>query len=268
MKTLLLVEAYFKISDICQCLDSIDFKKYDVMILENPSKYSVQIYEQIQKYPIRYYFRCNENIEGNIFTLFFKTQQELLNEYKYIGLSEGDVVFESDSPDAIESKDSIGEALEILEKNQSNVRICSVDLNVDMEIYKPLNVKQFIPNFNIIYDKGLQKNIKIGHTGFQCILAEKSIWLDYIDMILKRQLWSPVALGSEVFHGISDSNLIKYANQKKILWARTTVGRLDHIGWRHYLNPEDEYWLEKQKNLREKKIRYNSDLKKYILSKI
>jgi hypothetical protein len=81
----------------------------------------------------------------------------------------------------------------------------------------------------------------------------------------KKELVSPVALGVNNFHMISDSNLSIFIDKRETLWVRTIKNKLDHIGWEKYILNNDEYVKDKEKNILTKKIRDNINLNLYTL---
>jgi hypothetical protein len=81
-----------------------------------------------------------------------------------------------------------------------------------------------------------------------------------MEAINQKRISSSVALGQEGYTGLSDSNLVLFNRTKNTLWARTVKNRLDHIGWEMYIDMNNEYVREKEKNLAEKKIRHNRSL--------
>ena len=75
-------------------------------------------------------------------------------------------------------------------------------------------------------------------------------------------------MGTGIYHGISDTNLTIFIQRENKLWIRTVQNKLDHIGWEHYIENNDEYVQTKAKNLAEKKIRHNLNLSEYTLMEL
>ncbi len=76
---LILIEAFYNYDDIDKTIDSIihnidsdNFIKADIIILENPSPKTTMIFNICYKYKDRILMHLisNKNIEGNIFTVF------------------------------------------------------------------------------------------------------------------------------------------------------------------------------------------------------
>lgn len=254
-KLLILLNCFFNYELINRCLESIckvkkDDVEYDIIILENPSKYSDKIKELISKFTIYKHYICEENIEGNIFTLFVNTFPELIEEYDYIAMSEADVVLE---------EGSLQEAIEILDKKDIRVGNLSIDVELNYKKYYNLPIRTWIP---------IAKNIDgydVGATGFQFIIFKRNFLKGFVSAINNKQLCSSVALGQGNYYGLSDSNLQIFNNQNRTLWVRTKKYKLDHIGWEMYINMDNEYVKTKQENLANKKIRHNMSIDNYKL---
>jgi predicted O-methyltransferase YrrM len=255
-KLLILLNCFFNYSDIERTVVSIknnNYYDYDIIFLENPSKYSNKIKELAKKYNIYKHFICDKNIEGNIFTLFINKYSNIINNYKYIALSEADVVLD---------KGAVNEAISILDLNDDKVGNLSIDLYLNYEKYKNLPLDTWIKPPIII------NNYNVGCTGFQFIIFKNKFLLEFIEKINKKELITSVALGIENYNGLSDSNLVLFNEIKKTLWIRTIKNKLDHIGWEHYIKNDDEYVQLKNENLKSKNIRNNSNINNYYLKLI
>jgi hypothetical protein len=117
-RLLILLNCFFNFELINRTLKSIKETNFycDIIFLENPSKYSKEIKDIGRKYKIYKHYISDDNIEGNVFTLFIKNFKQIIDNYDYIGLSEADVVLE---------KDSLEEAIKILDLNDIiNISIC------------------------------------------------------------------------------------------------------------------------------------------------
>jgi hypothetical protein len=255
MKLLILLNIFFNYSIIERTVESIIKNNYncDIIFLENPSKYSDEIKKLVSKYDkhIHSHYICNDNIEGNIFTLFISKNISFIKEYDFVAMSEADVILD---------KDSIKECIEILNESHKH-NICSIDIHMDYKKYNKLPIRKWVPQPNI------HNNFSTGHTGFQFIMMKTHLLLEFIESILNKKISGAVALGSKNFTGLSDTNLNSFINSKNLLWYRTIHNKLDHIGWELYLE-DNEYVQLKNKNLKEKKIRYNDNLNNYFLKKI
>jgi hypothetical protein len=250
-KILVVLNCYFNYRDIERTVGSIldNNIPVDIVFLENPSKYSFQIREIAIKYKIFKHYMCSGNIELNTFTLFANTHPEIINQYNYVAVSEADVVL---------SKDSMVECLAILAK-YDKCHTCSIDLELNYSKYNKLPIRSWVP-IPIVFDDYLE-----GPTGWQFIIFKRPFLLDFVKALNKRELVSKVSLGTPQFYGLSDSNLRIFVGRTQTRWLRTKLNKLDHIGWEHYLDNKDEYCVEKNKNLSNKKIRINIDVNNYQL---
>jgi hypothetical protein len=255
---LLLINCFFNVSLIDRCLESIQKSSktnftVDIVLLENPSKYSHNIKLLTSKYNIYKHYICNDNIEGNIFTLYMEKYRDTIEKYTYIAMTEGDVVLE---------ENAMEEAIEILERNDSRVGNLSIDIEMNYTKYYNLPIREWIPVARQIED------YDVGPTGFQCIVFKRDFVLDFFGELRKNTLCAPVALGNRVFYGLSDSNLTLYTQKRNTLWVRTKKYKLDHIGWEMYIDMNNEYVKEKEKNLLLNKIRNTGDIRGYTLEEI
>lgn len=250
-KLLILLNCFFNHELINRTLKSIKETNFycDIIFLENPSKYSDEINKLGVQYKIYKHYICDENIEGNIFTLFIKNFKNIINNYDYIGLSEADVVLE---------KDSLDEAIQILDMNDNSIGNISIDLDLNYEKYNELPLNTWINPPKII------ENYKVGPTGYQFIIFKRDFLYDFIETLDKKIIFSKVALGVEKYYGLSDSNLSLFNEYRKKLWIRTNKTKLDHIGWELYLkiNENNEYVKFKNENISNKKIRENLNIDK------
>lgn len=208
----------------------------------------------LKSYNIKGHYICSKNIGSDMFTLFINVYKDMLYEYEYISLSETDVVLD---------QDAIYEAISILENSDINkIGNVSIDLHLYFDKYNILPIRQWVPKPVILGD------YICGATGFQFIVFRKHFLFDFIYNINNKLLCSQIALGESRFYGISDSNLCKYICMKNMLWIRTKNTKLDHIGWKLYLNPNNTYVNEKNTLLKNKDLRYNIDINKFYITLI
>jgi len=254
-RMLIILNCFFNYKEIERTLISIKNNNYncDIIFLENPSKYSSNIKNLVEKYGIYKHYICNDNIEGNIFTLFINQYPEIINNYQYIALSEADVILDSGA---------IQEAVNILDLNDDRIGNISINLHLDLDKYKSLPIDTWIGRDQYI------DNYVVGDTGYQFIIFKKQFLFSFIDSINKKELSSPIALGVDKFYGISDSNLGQFNKRNNKLWIRTRINKLDHIGWEQYIHNDSEYVKLKNENLKNGKIRSNYELNNYYLTEI
>ena len=254
-RVLVLLNCYFNVGLIERTVISILETKYpcDIIFLENPSKYSDDIRELVKKYNIYKHFISNSNIEGNVFHLFCNLHSNIIEKYTYIAMSEADVVLD---------KDSMHEAIRILNYSNKKVEILSIDILLDYKKYHNLPIDSWVPKPSDI------NGYSVGGTGFQFIIFKNYVLKEFINSLNKKELVSPVALGVNNFHMMSDSNLSIFIAKRGTLWVRTKKNKLDHIGWEKYILNNDEYIKDKEKNILTKKIRDNINLKLYTLKEL
>jgi len=254
-RILVLLNCFFNTDFIERTVVSILETKYpcDIIFLENPSKHSDDIRILAKKYNVYKHFISNNNMEGNIFHLFCNLHSNIIEKYIYIAMSEADVVLD---------KESLHEAIEILNYSNKKIEILSIDILLDYKKYYNLPLDNWVP-------KPINVNgYSVGSTGFQFIIFKNYVLNEFIKSLNKKELVSPIALGVSNFHMASDSNLNMFIKKRKTLWVRTIKNKLDHIGWEKYILNNDEYVKEKEKNIVEKKIRDNIDLTLYTLKEL
>lgn len=251
---LILFNCFFNVKDVKRTIDSLERTgmEYDIIFLENPSKFSSEMRQLAQEKKIYQHYICSDNIEGNVWELFFKQFPDVAVKYRYIALSEADVVLD---------KDALQEAITLLNSSGSNVGNVSIDLHLDTVKYKTLPIRAWVPAAQ------QRDGYSVGATGFQFIIFKPAFLMEFIAAIRRKQLSCSIALGTSRFFGISDSNLQEFNQRKGTLWVRTVKAKLDHIGWEHYLG-YDDYCAEKDKNLKMGKIRQNVNVDKYVLTKL
>jgi hypothetical protein len=249
-KLLILLNCFFSYEFIERTVKSIKENNFecDIIFLENPSKYSDKIKEIANKYKIYMHLICNENIEGNVFQLFMNNYKKITDKYKYIAMSEADVVLD---------KGALNEAIDIIDKDDDKVGCISIDLHLNYDKYKNLPLDDWVPKSQII------DSYVVGATGFQFIIFKKNFLYSFIKAINNKELSQSVALGIDKYYGISDSNLIHYNNINNKLWIRTQKYKLDHIGWEYYIDDTSEYVQLKKQNLNNGKIRSTIDINNY-----
>lgn len=248
----ILMNCFFNTNDIERTIQSIEQTHFpcDIFMLENPSKYSEQIRILKHKFPVYRYFICNENIESSIFQLFCKKYRSTIKNYKYIAMTESDVVLD---------KGALHEIIDLLDTSKEYVGLGSIDLHMNQAKYYNLPIYHWVPRPEIV------DGYHTGSTGFQFIVFKQSTLLNFLEALDRKELSGGIALGAPVYHGISDTNLNIYVRNNNLLWIRTIYNKLDHIGWEHYIENNDEYVQLKNKNLNEQKIRYDVDLSNYTL---
>lgn len=264
--SLILIEAFFNYDDVDKTLQSLvgdcsayktyEDAPYDIIILENPSKYTTNMKKIIDKYTIfiKAHYLANKNVEGHVIHYFINNYRHIINDYKYIAITEGDVILD---------KNAFEEAYTLLNK-YVNVGNVSIDLSLCNLNIPPLpqSAKDWVP---VGQDAG---DYLIGPTGFQFILFRTNHLLDFVEMLNQKRFINGIALGERNFHGISDTNLMEYNQFKKSPWIRTKYNKLIHIGWEHYKDINDEYWNYKTQLINSGQLRINVDNNSITLQKI
>uniref|UniRef100_A0A6C0JNA3 Glycosyltransferase 2-like domain-containing protein n=1 Tax=viral metagenome TaxID=1070528 RepID=A0A6C0JNA3_9ZZZZ len=251
-RLLVLLNCFFNTSDIERTLISLINTEFpcDIIFLENPSKYSDSIRILAKKYNIYKHFMCSDNIEGNIFHIFCNTHKHIIDQYRYIAMSEADVVLD---------KNALHECIGLLDNSTDRVDLASIDLHLNTEKYHNLPISQWVPTSSIV------DNYLVGHTGFQFIVFKKNTLNEFITSLNNKKISAHVALGVHNYYGLSDTNLFWFVHERNKLWIRTLDSKLDHIGWEHYIQNDDEYVQEKNKNITSGKLRTNLTLANYSL---
>lgn len=219
-----------------------EYKSFDIIFLENPSKYSNKILELSKKYNIKHYI-YNKNIGGVNFQHFITNEQELLKNYKYICLTESDVILDNNV---------INESINIMTKY--NGKLCYTGLNVNLKKY--LDFKKLITSW--IPKKIEHQDYNIGHTGIQFITFNSNYLLNFIKALNNKKLIHEVALGVKNYEFLSDSNLYYFNKKNNETNYQTKNNLLDHIGWETLIGNYQEYAEFKKKYI--KNVRTNIDL--------
>lgn len=224
-KTAIVMLIYYNYDLVERTLESFSGKfSGDIIFVENPSVHSHEMRMIAKKYNVKYHYVCNQNIGGCAFELFFRHHRLLLENYDFIAATESDVVI---------GDGAIQETIDIL-KNNSEVKISSIQLDVGLHKYRNLPLDQWIPR-PVPY-----KDFFVGCTGFQFIMFPRPVLYQFLKELSEKKHVNPIALGCSDFYGLSDTNLNSFVEKNHMLWGITTR-KCDHIGWEKYLDDDQNY---------------------------
>jgi hypothetical protein len=147
--------------DVRRTLQSFDLlinsELIDLIILDNPSKYSDKVSKLATTHPrVKAHYVASSNIEGFIVQAFLDDVGRQVFQYKYVALTESDVVLDSSA---------VAEATNIL-SNYPDAAVCSVDLSQENLLILPLpaEAQNWVPPAS---DHGWYLEVP---TGFQFLL--------------------------------------------------------------------------------------------------
>jgi hypothetical protein len=228
-KILCVLNTFFNYEHIIQCFESIYSDNIDFFILENKSKYSDKIESYFKTKKLIGYLQSEENITHGTVDYFLKNFKDLINQYDYLTITDGDLLV-----DDIELLyDEIKTILEY-----PNVKVCCVDLKIDNLPNIP-EAKTWIPDSEVIDNLFLK-----GTSGTHMMTFKK----ENFNIVLDLNIMMDVYVHSKVFKlgGIC---------------AKTLKNKSKHLTWDYYY-PTNEYYewkLENQWTLsyhnKEKKIK-------------
>lgn len=218
---------YNNYEHIVECFNSLYREETDYFIIENYSKNSDKIKDFFLTKKLKGYIQFKENITNNATSVFFMDFYNLLKEYKYVTLSDCDLLV----------KDKNALFTEIFKNLElEDVLVSCVDL--DMK-----NLPN-VPGSELWIPKGIETNDYIeGLTG-AWILTIKNENLDF-------------------FYNVKslDSAWHLKAKSLKKKWVKTRVNKAYHLTWDLY-NPENEYYKFKEKG--RNKLWHHSKVCDYI----
>jgi hypothetical protein len=149
-----------------------------------------------------------------------------------------------------------------IEKSNDNIHNVSVDIKLDTVKYHNLPIRVWVPQSTPY------KDYLLGHTGFQFITFTRDFLYKFINDINNKLLCSHIALGTQYYTGLSDSNLLHCNSKHGYKWARAKYNTLDHIGWENYILNNNEYVKLKWENINNKILRENIDVSKHTIIKL
>ena len=148
-KILCVLNTFFNYEHIIQCFESIYSDNIDFFILENKSKYSDKIESYFKTKKLIGYLQSEENITHGTVDYFLKNFKDLINQYDYLTITDGDLLVDdiellydeiktileypnSEVIDNLFLKGTSGTHMMTFKKENFNIVL---DLNIMMDVY-------------------------------------------------------------------------------------------------------------------------------------
>ena len=214
MKHICVFFIYNNLEHIIKSFESIQCPNIDYFIIENKSDNSSKIQEYFFTKNLKGYIQFEENISNNAIEIFLKDYKELLLEYDYITITDGD----------IEIKD-INSTFKELIKNLDleGVGVSCVDLSLDNFPYHIPNSTSWLISNPIITD--------------EYIISPTGVHL----MTLKKE-------NLELLYDIKfvDINLYHRFLSHNLKWVKTKLNKAYHLTWDLYTEDNPYYQFKVQ----------------------
>jgi hypothetical protein len=214
MKHICVFFIYNNLEHIIKSFESIQCPNIDYFIIENKSDNSSKIQEYFFTKNLKGYIQFEENISNNAIEIFLKDYKELLLEYDYITITDGD----------IEIKD-INSTFKELIKNLDleGVGVSCVDLSLDNFPYHIPNSTSWLISNPIITD--------------EYIVSPTGVHL----MTLKKE-------NLELLYDIKfvDINLYHRFLSHNLKWVKTKLNKAYHLTWDLYTEDNPYYQFKVQ----------------------
>lgn len=208
-KLLCVLNTFYNYKHIIECFDSLYTDKFDYFILENKSKYSDKIEEYFKTQNLVGYLQFEENITHGSVDVFLKEYKDLIKQYEYFTLTDGDLTVAS-------VENTYNEVFGILD--EPRVLVCCVDLlmdNLPLEHFP--EAKHWIP-------RGINRGKYIeGATGTHMLTLKN----ENLDILLD-------------LPNIMDVFVRSAVSSRGGVWAKTIENKAKHLTWDYYY-PGNEY---------------------------
>lgn len=212
-KTLCVLNTFFNHEHIIKCFESIYSEDVDYFILENKSKYSSLIESYFSNKRIIGYLQSEENITYGTVNYFYKEYRDLINQYEYFTITDGDLLVD-------DVKSMYSEIFNIL--NQKNVMVCCVDLHKD-NLPKINGSETWIPDCETI--DNLYKKCDSGTHMMTFKKENFNVFLDIKTMF--------------------DTHIHQHVKEKNGVSAKTLINKAKHLTWDYYYDGNEYYEWKK-----------------------
>ena len=205
---------YHNLDHIIKSFESIQTPNVDYFIIENKSKNSDKIQEYFSTKTLKGYIQFEENVSNNAIEIFLNDYKELLLEYDYITITDGD----------LEVKDIDSTFKELIKNvNLEGVGISCIDLSLDNFPYHIPNSTSWLASNPIITD--------------EYIISPTGIHL----MTLKRE-------NLELLYNVKfvDNRINKYFSSQGLKWVKTKLNKAIHLTWDLYTEDNPYYQFKIQ----------------------
>lgn len=214
-KILCVLNTFFNYDHIRECFDSIDTNEIDFFILENKSKYSDLIESYFKDKKVIGYIQSEENVTHGTVDYFIKNYKDLIEEYDYITITDGDLLVD-------DIRSLYSEIISILDEDR--VMVCCVDLkNDNLPLHTIPESINWVPKSTTINNKYLN-----GFSGTHMLtLKKENLFLitsidKFIDVTVQRNVM--------INNGV---------------WAKTLINKAKHLTWDYYYNGNEYYEWKK-----------------------
>lgn len=216
MKHICVFFIFNNLEHIIKSFESIQNSNIDYFIIENKSGNSTQIQEYFSTKNLKGYIQFKENISNNAVEVFLKDYKELLLEYDYITITDGD----------LEVQDINSTFKEIIKNlNLQDIGVSCVDLTLDNFPYHIPNSTSWLPPNPIITDEYIECA-----TGIHLLTVKK----ENLELLSKTKF--------------VDSKLNSYFYSQNLKWVKTKHNKAYHLTWDLY-NEDHPYYQFKIQNL-------------------
>jgi len=199
--------------------DSMQSEDIDYFIVENKSKYSTEIEDYFKDKRLKGYIQFEENIGANALNIFIKEYENLLKEYKYITITDGDVYIYDFNSLLYELKEGL---------NHSNCLISSAHVyygNVPDSPHRIMGIEQF-NKFTEGKKEEKLGTFEGGNSGVH-LLTFKSKNLNLIKSVY-----------------FNDHNIAVMCEKNGYKWRNTNRNKVYHLSW-DLLGWSSEYQIER-----------------------
>jgi len=240
MKHICVFLAFKNIEHIKLSFDSMYHDDVDFFIVENHSENSNGIYEYFKTKKLVGYIKFNENIAANAMNVFFKDYKDLLLNYDFITMTDGDLY-------VYNIKETFDEIRSALDRNVCSIASAALYMG---NWYSVRNNNRMIGIEH--YIKFMEKNT----IPFGCVGGSTS---GYLMTVRKGNL--------HIFENIHfiDTNILNKVNSLGLSWYKTNKNLVYHLTWDLYVEG-NEYFEWKKKvypgiwDLREDDFKYEDKL--------
>jgi hypothetical protein len=214
MKHICIFFIYNNLEHIIKSFESIQDPNVDYFIIENKSDNSSKIQEYFFTKNLKGYIQFEENISNNAIEIFLKDYKELLSEYDYITITDGD----------LEIQDINSTFKEIIKNlNLKDVGISCVDLTLDNFPYHIPNSTAWLVSNPIITDEYIECP-----TGIHLLTIKK----ENLELLYKVKF--------------VDSKINSYLYSQGYKWVKTKLNKAYHLTWDLYTEDNPYYQFKVQ----------------------
>jgi hypothetical protein len=219
MKHLCILIVYDNINEIKLCFESIYQDNIDFFIIENKSENTEKIKEYFLQKNLKGYILFEKNIAANAVNIFIRDFYELMHEYDYITLTDGDFY-------VYDSKSLFNEL--ILNLNNKNVVISSADLYLQNNYNRNDRIVGIDYYIDMMKNRKVENGYNVKHTANNFVTLKKE------NLFLLKNLY------------YLDTNLINKVKEIEKIWVATKNNLVYHLTWDLYFDGNPYYEFKKK----------------------